>query len=94
MGLGPLPGGNSSALGVASSTVIKNGAGTLARISVTTAGAVGAVYDNNSTSTGNTSATLIAVVPATVGIYTLDWPCQTGITYVPGAAQVASISFE
>jgi hypothetical protein len=64
----------------------------LFRVSVTTAGAAGATYDSNSTS-GNTAANQIAVIPAVVGVYDFEWPCKIGITYIPGAAQVASFSF-
>lgn len=92
-GLGPIPGGNKTLRNVSAATVIKSTAGTIVTVSVTVAGAAGALYDNNSTSTGNTAANLIAVVPAVVGIYALNWPCAVGITYVPGAAQVASFAF-
>jgi hypothetical protein len=92
-GLGPSPGGNATALNLAAATVIKDAAGTVFTVSVTVAGAVGALYDNDSTSTGNVAANLIAVVPAVVGTFALNWPCATGITYVPGAAQVASFAF-
>jgi hypothetical protein len=86
-------GGTTTANNVAATTVIKATGGRLHKVNVTTAGAAGAIYDNNATGTGNTAANLIAVIPATVGIYTLDWPCVTGITYVPGASQVVSVSF-
>jgi len=99
MALGPLPGGAYPTLNVTANTVIATTpAGgpkrVLHRIVVTVAGAAGAVYDNASTSTGNTAANLIAVVPATVGVVDLEWPCSTGITYIPGAAQVANFSWD
>ncbi len=80
-------------LNVAATTVISPNPGILTTFIVTTAGAVGAVYDNNSTSSGNTAANLIAVVPAAVGPVTVNWTCKVGITYVPGAAQVANFAF-
>lgn len=86
-------GGQKSVLNVSAITVIKSTAGKLAKVSVITAGAAGAVYDNNSTSTGNTAANQIGVIPATVGVYTFDWPTVNGITYVPGTSQVVSISY-
>jgi hypothetical protein len=90
--LGPRPGGNASALDLSSTTVVKSSPGTLYRVSVTTAGAAGAVYDYASSS-GYGAANLIGTVPATVGVYEFEWPCAVGIVYVPGSAQVASISF-
>jgi hypothetical protein len=86
-------GGISSLLNAAATVVVKNGTGRLCKVNVTTAGAAGAIYDNNSTSAGNTAANLIGVIPAVVGTYIFDWPCATGITYAPGASQVVSISF-
>lgn len=91
--IGPRPGGTASKLNVSATTVIKATPGTLFRVNVVTAGAVGAVYDNNSTSTGNTAANLIAEIPAVVGTYKFVWPAFVGITYVPGAAQVAAFSY-
>ena len=98
MALGPLPGGDFSALGVSATTVIATTpAGgpkrVLVSFNVTTAGAAGALYDFAATS-GFGAANLICVVPATVGSYTLNWPCSVGIVYVPGAAQVASFSYD
>lgn len=84
--------GRQSSLGLAATTLIKAGIGRVARVSVTTAGAAGALYDWNAT-TGESAANLIAVIPAAVGVVTLDWPFNLGLLYVPGAAQVASISW-
>ena len=85
-------GGISSALGLSASAVVKASKGRVARVSVTTAGAAGALYDS-ATVGGVSAANLIAVVPATVGVIALDFPAFNGIVYVPGAAQVASISY-
>ncbi len=90
--LGPTPGGSFTLLDISAATVVANGASVLYRVSVTTAGAAGAVYDNNSTS-GNTAANQIAVIPAVVDVYEFEWPCSVGITYAPGSGQVASISY-
>lgn len=90
--LGPRPGGNASLLNAAASAVVKATPGTLYRVSVTVAGAVGHVYD--CAATGDAAAgNLIGVIPAVVGVYAFEWPCFVGIVYVPGAAQVASISY-
>jgi len=90
---GPNPGGNFTKLNIAATTVVSAVPGILTTFIVTTAGAVGAVYDNNSTTVGNTPANLIAVVPAAVGPVTVNWTCKVGITYVPGSLQAANFSF-
>lgn len=92
-GLGPSSGGNFTKLNISTTTVISANPATMVTVVVTTAGAAGAVYDNNSTSTGNTAANLIGVVPAAVGPIVFNWRCKVGITYVPGAAQVANFAY-
>lgn len=82
-------GGTSSTLNVTASTVVKTGVGRIVRFIVTTAGSAGAIYDSI---TSGTAANLIAVMPATVGIYTLDFPVTTGVLVIPGASQVVSVS--
>lgn len=86
--------GDESALLNITSTgaVAKLGAGVVGKISVTTAGAAGAVYDY-ATVAGVGAANLIGVIPATVGVYSFDWPVSTGIVVIPGAAQVVSATF-
>ena len=85
-------GGVSSLLNIAAATVVKSGVGRIVKVSVTVAGAVGNIYDSAST-TGNSATNLIAVIPAVVGVYTLEWPVGTGIVIAPGAAQVVSVSY-
>lgn len=82
-----------SALNISTAVVVKPAAGCLMGFNVTTAGAVGAIYDV--AATGSTSASnLIAVIPATVGVYYLQcFPFFTGLVVAPGAAQVVSISY-
>lgn len=79
-----------SKLNVTASTVLKPAQGVLITFNVTTAGAAGAIYDS---ATSGTAANLIAVIPATVGAYTMQFPFFTGLLVVPGAAQVVSVSF-
>ncbi len=86
-------GGTASALNVTASTAVKATPGKLVRISVLVAGAAGAVHDCATTGAA-ADANKVAVIPAAVGIYELDWPCLIGITYVPGAAQVVSITYQ
>ena len=84
--------GASSTLDLTAATVVQVGAGRVGRVSVLVAGAAGALYDGASTS-GNTAANEIAVIPATVGNITIDFPFTTGLVYIPGASQIASITY-
>jgi hypothetical protein len=84
--------GSSSANNIAAATVVKAGRGRIARVSVTTGGAAGAIHD--AATTGAVAAgNLIAVIPDVVGVYEIDFPCLNGIVVSPGAAQVVSVSY-
>jgi hypothetical protein len=85
--------GLKSAFNVTAATVVKATPGRLAKISVLVAGAVGAAYDSITTS-GNTAANEVFVIPATVGVYDIDVPCLTGIVIAPGAAQVCYVTYD
>jgi hypothetical protein len=75
---------------LSAATVVKGEAGRLCSVSVTTAGAVGTIYDTaNVASTSNP----IYIVPAVLGVYVVNLPIAFGIVYVPGSAQVATISY-
>lgn len=53
--------------------------------------AVGGVWDcaaAASTAAGNK----IFTIPATVGVYTLNWPCATGVTVATGAGMTLVVS--
>lgn len=81
------------ALGAATTTVIKAVPGRACKIAVLVAGsAVGAVYDSALT-TGNSTANQIFVIPNTVGIYSLDFVCNTGIVVQTGTGQTVSVSY-
>jgi len=78
---------------VTSSTVIKATAGRAFRVAVVVAGsAAGAIHDIATTG-GVANANRIAIIPNTVGIYEINWPCATGIVLVPGTGQTLSISY-
>jgi len=83
--------GKISAPALSAATLVRTGAGWVAKVSVTTAGsASGMVYD--SVSTG--SPTLpIAVIPNTVGIVTVNLPVTNGIVFVPGSGMTATVSY-
>jgi hypothetical protein len=86
-------GGIKNALNLSATTLIKGSRGYVCQVNVTTAGSTnGAIYD--SSASGTIGATkLVAVVPEAVGTYFINFPCLTGIVFVPGTSMVASISF-
>lgn len=87
------PGGNKTALYCNAPTVIKNGPGSVISANVLVAGAAGAVYDCIGSANAKT-ANQIAVIPAAAGPLEINFPCLVGITYLPGASQVTSFSYQ
>ena len=89
----PREGGNFSALNLTASTIVKASPGTAFRVNVTVAGTTtGALYDTDVVASAAAS-NLICVVPDAVGTTEIVWPCRTGIVFVPGAGQTASVSY-
>jgi hypothetical protein len=84
--------GKQVAFNLSVATVIKTGGGRVVNACVITAGAIGALHDCATTGAAS-AANQIAVTPATAGNYSINMPFQLGLVYVPGAAQVAAISF-
>ncbi len=78
---------------VTTSTVIKGTAGRLAKISVITAGSTAGTANDCKTVGAVTANNTIMTIPNTVGLYAVDWPCQNGITVVPGTGQVLSVAY-
>lgn len=82
----------SQSLQAATTTVVaSSGPGRLARVSVTTAGAVGSIYDSNSASPVTSS--LLAAIPAVVGVHELNIPYLYGLVVTTGAGQVATVVY-
>lgn len=76
---------------ITSSTLVKNTAGRVAVVSVTTAGSTtGTIYDSNSTSI---TTTPIYIIPTTVGVYVVNIPVNNGVLVVPGTSQVVTVSY-
>lgn len=82
--------GQQTAAGIAAATLVKPAPGRVASVSVTTAGAVGAIYDAN---VASATTRLLYVIPATVGVFVVNLPTSYGIVVTPGAAQVCSVSW-
>jgi hypothetical protein len=81
----------SAVVGISSASVVKVGAAVAQRVSVLVPGSAGAIYDTN-TLASTVAARQVFVIPATAGVYTLEWPCATGVTVVPGAGQTLAIT--
>ena len=84
---------NNSSLNLTAATVVKPSNGFVTRIAViATSSTAGAVYDSTST-TGNTAAKQIAVIPATVGVYDISFPAKSGIVVAPGTGQTVAVAY-
>jgi hypothetical protein len=77
---------------ITAGTNVKTTPGKVLKMSVIVAGAAGTLNDIaafGSAAVGNQ----IAVIPAVVGVYDINWTCTTGIVVVPGAAQVVALEW-
>jgi len=83
--------GSQNLADISTATLIKQGPGRVASVSVTTAGSTaGAIYDASlSTSTSN----LIWSIPNTVEITVVNFPLRFGLVVVPGTDQVVTVSY-
>lgn len=80
-------------LGLAAAAVISATPVRLARISVIVAGTTtGAAYDSASTG-ADAAGNEVFVIPNTVGVYDIDWPCLTGLVVVPGTGQTVAVTW-
>lgn len=92
--LAPSPYGNFTALDITAATVVKASPGAVVMAQVIVAGSTaGAIYDATSTS-GNTTANQVAVIPNTVGGIEVRFPCVNGIVVAPGTGQTVALSYE
>jgi hypothetical protein len=82
--------GFANAYNISASTVIKATPGRVVRVAVQGAG-TGTVNDTN-TVAGAVAGNQIFALPAGAAVYYLDWPCTSGITYIP-TGQTASFSY-
>lgn len=83
--------GSMSVTDITAATVIKDGQGRIARVSVVVAGsAAGSIYDANST-TATTGK--VWTIPTTAGVTEINLPVNTGIVVAPGTGQTIAISY-
>lgn len=85
--------GQAAALNIAGATVVKSSAGRCVRVSVLVAGAAGTVNDVATTGAASI-ANQIFTIPATVGVYEVNWPCGVGIVVIPGAGQTVAVCYQ
>lgn len=86
---------NSKGILAATTTVVKNGSGWLATLSVIAAGSTtGYIYDTNNVSQ-LTDSNKIYAIPASlgIGIYQIQVPFATGLTVVTGTGSIVSIGY-
>lgn len=88
---GPQAGATAAVLNITAATVLRTSACYLVQLNVISAGTAGALYDAAATGTATTGRQ-IAPIPATVGLYQLNWPCASGLVVATGTAQVIAIS--
>jgi hypothetical protein len=87
-------GGYYSALNLTSATVVKDAPGRLFTVVVVVAGSgAGAIYDAVSTS-GNSAANEMFVVPTTAGPINMgSFPFQSGLVVSPGTGQTLAVAY-
>lgn len=84
--------GKQVAFNQSASAVIKVGSGRVVNACVITGGAIGALHDCATVGAAS-AANQIGVTPAVAGMYLINMPFLLGLVYIPGAAQVAAISY-
>lgn len=84
---------NKSALNISANTVVKATNGFVVRVSVVVAGSAAGSVNDAATVAAATSANEIAVIPDTVGTYSIEFPAFSGIVVKPGTGQTVAISY-
>ena len=78
---------------VSATTYFATTIGWVAKVSVIVAGSTtGIIYDANSVGTAVTGFRL-AIIPNTVGIYTINMPVNKGIVITPGSGMIVAVSY-
>ena len=75
-------------------TLVKAGAGRIIKFAVIVAGSAAGTINDSATTGGAAAANEIAVIPNTVGIYSLEWPTVNGLVVVPGTGQTVAVSYQ
>lgn len=83
--------GKQSANALTAATLVKTGSGRIASVSVVVAGsAAGRIYDASSASATSGS---VYSIPATAGVYVVNFPFVNGLVVAPGTGQTISVSY-
>jgi hypothetical protein len=73
-------------------TAIKTTGARVVRVNVVAASAsTGGIYDCTAIA-GTAAGNKIFSIPATVGMYALEWPCSSGVTVFPGVGMTLAVS--
>ena len=81
------------ALNITANTVVKAANGFVVTVSViATSSTAGSIHDAATVAAAAT-ANQLAVIPATVGVYTLNFPTSSGIVIKPGSGQTIAVSY-
>ena len=86
--------GSTTVLAAVGSRIVKSSAGTIGAVSVIVSGTtVGYLHDTQAPASASAS-NMVAVVPAALGIYSVNMPLASGIVFIAGTGMTASISYE
>lgn len=84
---------NKRTLNITANTVVKATPGFVVTLSVVVAGsAAGSLHDAATVAAGVASNQIFAI-PATAGVYTINFPATSGIIVKPGTGQTIAISY-
>ena len=85
--------GQKTFFNITAATLVKASSGRVAKVSVLVAGSVAGSVNDAATIVGAGAANEIAVIPATVGVYNIDFPVSNGIVLTPGTGQTLAICY-
>jgi hypothetical protein len=85
--------GQKTFLNITTATLVKAVAGRICKVNVLVAGGTntGTIYDH-ATLSGVATANAVAIIPDTLGSYTIDFPCANGIVVDPGPGNTVTVS--
>ena len=78
----------------AGAVLVKATPGRICKVVVNTAGSAPGAVNDCATTGAAAAANLVAAIPNTVGVYSIDMPCAVGIVVTAGTAQVLSVSYD
>lgn len=86
-------GGVSVVYNLTAATVVKATPGRCVTVSVIVAGSAAGTANDITTTGAAAVGNQFGTIPNTVGVYTFNWPCLSGIVIVPGTGQTVSVAF-